>query len=95
MAVGEYIYAVGINEVEELANITVYPNPTVSVVNVATGNLKTTQYDIVGLNGQLIFTETSVKNGDFQVSMENYPSGVYFLRIFTDKGIAVKKITKM
>lgn len=95
VAVGEYIYAVGINEVEDLANIAVYPNPTVSVVNVATGNLKTTQYDIIGMNGQLIFTETSVKNGDFQVSMENYPSGVYFLRIFTDKGIAVKKISKM
>ena len=95
VAVGEYIYAVGIEEAEELAKIAVYPNPTVSVVNVATGNLKTTQYDIIGLNGQLIFTETSVKNGDFQVSMENYPSGVYFLRIFTDKGVAVKKISKM
>ena len=95
VAVGEYIYAVGINEAEELAKIAVYPNPTVSVVNVATGSLKTTQYDIINLNGQLIYTETSVKNGDFQVSMENYPAGVYFLRIFTDKGIAVKKISKM
>jgi len=77
-------------------NIMAYPNPTVDklVLRIDSFNGGKLAFQLFDLNGRLLFHD-SIKNTETEVSMQNYESGVYILKIVsTGKEIRTFKIIK-
>lgn len=79
---------VGVNENKFEANI--YPNPATGIVTIECDGVK--QVKIFGLDGSLL---KNIETSDTTIQIDDLASGVYLLRIETDKGCIVKQIAKM
>jgi hypothetical protein len=79
-----------IETVEVSENINVYPNPTQDMLNVVS-DLQITHIAISDMNGKIV---KQVLNPGKSISVADLATGVYVLQIYTDKGVAIKKITK-
>jgi len=82
-------------DLEKLAKI--YPNPTAEKVLVETlsQGLEVKEACLMNNKGEILNTQTIQNNQkQIKVSLETLPSGIYFLKISTNQGILVKKITK-
>jgi hypothetical protein len=80
------------NAINEKENIlfTLYPNPVSGILNINTNEI-ITDCQIFNLQGQLVYSTTSnIK----EISTENWASGVYIIRIITEKGTAEKRFSK-
>ncbi len=78
------------NSLSEYINI--FPNPTTSTINIQVNNkLKLQKASIYNLQGKLIKT---FKNNLNQLLINSLNSGLYFIKIETNKGTIVKKIIK-
>jgi hypothetical protein len=66
-------------------NVTIYPNPTNSVVNIETKFLAGTKFtvEVQNLLGETIFSfdTKTIENNNPQVDFSNYPNGIYILNI--------------
>ena len=84
----------GVTELTNMA-ITVYPNPAKNVVyitmNSALVNLATIQmYDAIG---KLVISE-KVKNSTTTISLQDYASGIYSIRVVSDNNQSIIKLIK-
>jgi hypothetical protein len=73
----------GINDLIEL-EISVFPNPSVGIVNLKT-ELKIEKINLYAVDGKLLNTTK-------ELSIQINTKGVYFIKIFTQKGNLVRKI---
>jgi thiol-disulfide isomerase/thioredoxin len=79
-----------INDVENTLDLKIYPNPTDNYVNIEySGNAKLSLFNV---NGVLVYEGTM--NGHIRLSLADYPSGMYVLRIVSDEGTATERIIK-
>jgi len=72
--------------------ISIYPNPAKDNLTIETNFNEEHRLEIINLLGQTIYTTYIYKKGIINTS--NYSSGLYFLKIYTDKEIVVKKFVK-
>lgn len=71
-------------------NLMIYPNPTSGDLNVKVEAMK--RIIIANALGQIVYDQEA--NGDNAViDMSQYQTGVYMVRIVTDNGVAVKRIS--
>ncbi len=93
--------AVGIDEnTINGESINVYPNPAENSINIIlSGKLRgDVQIGLTNALGQIIYSEKSFKNSDALITnltIESYPRGVYFVKIDSGQGSAIKKIVKL
>lgn len=81
----------GISEVEN--NIAIFPNPASDIVEIsATQNI--TRIEVVSAAGQIMH-ETEVNEESVSINVKNLPSGTYFVRIFSNSNVIVKKLVVM
>ena len=81
---------VGIEEV--FVNASIYPNPTEGELKIDCKQMR--EIIIYKPNGQVV--EQMVLNADeYIMDMSNYDSGIYFVKIVSESGDAIKKIVKM
>jgi len=66
-------------------NIVVYPNPTSGFIAIEANALQ--QIEIYNINGKRI--ENTNKS---QIDLSQYPCGIYFLKIISNKGSTLKKV---
>jgi hypothetical protein len=84
---------VGINEFE-LSSFTIVPNPATDHIIVSTPvNVNFNTIEIVNFLGQTVVLQPVDKNS-VQVDVSNLTSGVYFVRIASEKETSVKKFVK-
>lgn len=78
--------------VPELKSISLYPNPTRSILNIDLGQLdiRNTQIKIYSSIGQLIKTQV-LNDVISQIDMQDFSSGIYFCEIQNETGRIVKK----
>ena len=57
-------------------------------------NLDIDKLELVNVNGQLQQIDYSEQEGIIEISNVDLAEGVYFLRIYTQDGCVVKKVTK-
>ena len=96
--VGTYLLEIHINRnggigVDEdfATNLILYPNPVKDLLFVK-GN-KMQQYDILSVDGKLI-QSLQTNNDEDVIDFSGLESGVYMLRITSDKGVVTRKIIK-
>ncbi len=82
----------GIDQNEIATNLSIFPNPTSTILNVKAVEtiLKT---ELVDFNGRLILIDTPNQK-EATVNMENLATGMYLLKVTTEKGTSTEKIVK-
>jgi hypothetical protein len=79
-------------------NVSIYPNPTSGRITIEASELTNTikSYFLTDMYGRMIFEKNIESvNSLFEIDLDNYKSGIYFLRISTDnQGIIFRKIIK-
>ena len=68
----------------------VYPNPTKGALNINVEGM--TNITITNALGQVMY-DSSVATDNVVVDMAQYEAGVYMVRITTEAGVAVERIT--
>ena len=67
--------------------IEIYPNPANSMITINGDNIS--KIEIIDINGKIVYqTNENKKN----IDISDYVKGIYFVKIFTRKGIEIKKI---
>lgn len=78
---------VGVEE-NEISEISAYPNPTVSTLNIDLGNNKTEVINIIDMTGRIVNT-INVSNNIETIDVSSFENGIYFYQLVTN-GIAIK-----
>jgi hypothetical protein len=81
----------GINELSNTLNISVFPNPSIDIIKLIIPEKAT--IEILNINGQTIKTILS-NSESTSIDIVDLYSGVYIVRVKTDKEIATKKFIK-
>ncbi len=79
----------GIKDNEEVANVSAYPNPVNEILYLET-EASNFNAEFYNAQGQLVLQEQNNKS----ISVANLPSGVYMLKLITEKGTYSRKIMK-
>jgi hypothetical protein len=81
---------VGIGAIDKDALFSLYPNPVSGTLNINAAET-ITNCQIFNIQGQLMYsTQSDVK----EIATDNWASGVYIIRITTEKGNAEKRFIK-
>ncbi len=83
-------FIVGTPEQSQDVEIAIYPNPVTDQLNIVSG-VAMTQVDIFNQLGQVVYSQV-VKDSNFSLNTMEFNTGVYFVRITTEEGIATRKI---
>ena len=83
---------VGIKEIDKSNSISIYPNPTSSILTIETNSNTQQKLEIVNLLGQTMYTYYIYSKATVDVSA--FAKGIYIMKLNTDKGIIVKKFIK-
>ncbi|MGM0479353.1 MAG: T9SS type A sorting domain-containing protein [Bacteroidota bacterium] len=88
-----YVYA-EITENDLHNQISVYPNPANSIVNI-NSHLQTA-YDIEIYNtvGQMLYSEQNVNSQSMKLDISNFRSGLLFIKITSQNNISIYKLVK-
>ena len=86
-------HGVGLNETRDISQFThVFPNPANNEVNINCGyKIKTLQ--VFDEQGKVLF-EKEVNAYNYQIDLNSYPVGTYFIKVLTKSGQATKKVIK-
>jgi hypothetical protein len=75
-----------------LANlVSIYPNPATTTVTITANGLQITAIDLMSITGQLI-ESTNGEGKTTSLNLASLSSGVYFIRVTTEQGIALKQL---
>ena len=83
------VEVVSINE-NGVNGMMIYPNPTKDNINITAENM--TRITITNALGQVMYDE-EVSSDNEIINMAQYEAGVYMVRITTENGVAVERIT--
>ena len=72
--------------------IIVYPNPTTNIITVESQDLDIDRILIFDVAGKIIYSKTNFDNNT--IDLTDYANGLYFLKIYSDKGAFVEKVIK-
>ncbi len=77
-------------------DIIIYPNPTSGIINLTGFNepINFKNIEITDITGKTIQQFNYLTNGQINIDISSQPSGIYFLKINTDKNISHFKIIK-
>ena len=88
-------YSVGIGEGPDKSQFEIYPNPASSFLTVKAANIEANaKVSIIDLTGRVLSIKDYSNQIEISFSTEELLSGMYFIRIETDKGLATKSFIK-
>ncbi len=71
----------------------IYPNPSNGVFYInSTENLKNTEIKIYNCKGEILNVFNQNLNQNTELNLENYPKGIYLIKIFTENNVFTEKI---
>lgn len=87
-------FTTGINDLNSVADISIYPNPSTGKFYVSINNWhKKISYEVVDILGKTI-VENMANTNQFDISLENYTAGVYLLKLKSDTYQSTYKLIK-
>jgi len=93
------IVIVGLKNTNNPDRINIFPNPTSGIINISyySDNSKSINlkfFDLTGREMKKQFIEALPGLNNFTVNIENFTSGIYFLKLTDEKESVIKKIVK-
>lgn len=86
---------VGVSEVQENSNFSVFPNPSNGVFTFQNIGKDVTNIDVFNLLGEKVFQSANhylVNNNETAIDLSTKPKGIYFIQVTNGKSITTKKI---
>jgi photosystem II stability/assembly factor-like uncharacterized protein len=84
---------VGIGENTFEQEVKVYPNPAVAEVNITMPYKMTGELRMFDITGKLLkYERKAIFENTYTLDVSSIPAGVYFIRLNTSEGVAVKKL---
>jgi hypothetical protein len=85
---------VGINELSNPLNISVFPNPAIDIITLEIpGETEESNLSVINIEGQEIIT-LLVTESKIIINIKDLPGGVYFVRLMGEKKVQVGKFVK-
>ena len=81
--------ATGIQNIEALKSLNVYPNPFTTSINIE-GKLENEYYELLNLTGQIIWKGKQINTQNFS----SLSDGLYFLKIYNGNASQTTKLIK-
>ena len=81
---------VTVTAVEEIDNVNLYPNPTQGSVTIEAPGM--THITVVSVLGQVVY-DADINADNTKLHLGQYQAGVYMVRINTESGVSVKRVT--
>jgi len=72
--------------------LTVFPNPAQSVINVQSPNAEIEAIRLLNVTGQELLTVANVNQNNSQINISELPNGIYMLAVITNKGISTQRV---
>ncbi len=85
---------VGISEVNDDAEVSVYPNPASNKITIESTKYKVQSIKMYDVLGEEVNSLKPTGNSKIEIDVSNLTQGVYFVTIQTEKGIVRKKVVK-
>jgi hypothetical protein len=86
--------ALGMNNQEvNTDELNVYPNPTCSSIAI-TSEETMNEIKVMNVMGQVCLDLKGIKAESYYMNLSGFENGIYFLKVYTNKGISIKKIMK-
>jgi len=87
-------FNIGINEVEE-SDVVLYQNPATEKLQITSSKLLINNIDVFDVYGRnLLSSHLIIPSSHYQIDISHLQYGIYFVKITTQKGVIIKKITK-
>jgi len=83
---------VGVEELTLEESIEVYPNPAIDYVNV-NSTIDINTIIVLDYLGQVVYEMKVVEDNSLQLNTASYEAGIYFIKVYTEEGIAIKRVT--
>ena len=77
---------------ENDGNVALYPNPTSGNVTIEAQGMS--RITVVSVLGQVVY-DTEVNADNFTLNMAQFNAGLYMVRVYTENGVTVKRVTVM
>ena len=71
-----------------IKNISIWPNPTKDYLNLNEGGLKPEKIEVMDASGRLVLSS----GWKTKIDLNRFKSGYYFLRVYTNEGVKVKRM---
>jgi hypothetical protein len=89
------IVNVGIDDSHEGLNMSIYPNPTQNFFQIDFGvMIEKGQIEISNVAGEVISVSELYNARNHQVNIENFDSGLYFVKFSTRESVSFYKVVK-
>ena len=86
---------VGINNLDVLTDIVVYPNPADQLVNIDLGtNFSAYTITMQDISGRVLYQDLVINTQLHQIEVGDLPSGMYLIQVVSDRGIYTEKLIK-
>jgi hypothetical protein len=77
---------------ENNGNVALYPNPTKGNVTIEAAGMS--RITVVSVLGQVVY-DTEVNADTYTLNMAQFNAGMYMVRVYTEEGVTVKRVTVM
>jgi hypothetical protein len=77
---------------ENSDKVALYPNPTKGNVTIEANGMS--RITVVSMLGQVVF-DTEISDNVYTLNMSQFNAGMYMVRVYTEEGVAVKRVTVM
>jgi hypothetical protein len=81
---------VTVTSVSETVDSRIYPNPTTGNVTIEANNMK--HITVISTLGQVLY-DANISGDTYTMNLGQYQAGLYMVRIFTENGVSVKRVT--
>ena len=78
--------------VENDDNVALYPNPTNGNVTIEAAGMS--RITVVSVLGQVVY-DTELNADNYILNMGQFNAGLYMVRVYTENGVTVKRVTVM
>ena len=73
-------------------SLKLYPNPVTNILTIKSKNVEISKVEIYSILGEKI---KEINSNFDSITTDNLPNGVYLIKIYSEKGMVMKKTIKM
>lgn len=85
----------GIDDNKFSKEISLYPNPASSIVNILSPHQLEAEVRVFDISGKMLkMVDNAVLNNSYSIDVSHLPAGTYFIKLNTSEGEVVKKLLK-